>query len=703
MPQLSPIINKVDKQTVENKQCEKRIIFDNKTDKIIYKEPSMFSFSDVDYYIISNSSSGLFAKHITSSFEVRVFNKEKYINIKIISELGCIAGKEELFLTSVLSRKANNFDTALSNCIKDWIYEFIGENTKGFIDGFYQNQNEKQLLDHIKNKAREIGITFKHIICNLEGREYLTTINARTDKIETRFKDSVVDYLFSFDATLLVDEENKINAISTHKLLSDFERLLKVELKEYFPKHISFERFISNRQSVKSEFIKHLNLLLKLYGRKVETIEIATNIDYDAPEQIKKDFPLTFKTSKYKDDIKLSNQILIQRANIAKFNSNKPKENLENWLEQQVQQSIDNVFFDKEYSEIYENFKELKTQIENELREKVSYIGYELRQIIVIPSFETINDLAMRIRIDETFVTSNKEKIKLMVEIDLEITQFEKIRKYIDSGKIDTLKENVTSLCVSEIKRFINSVDAQSFYENFLTTDEVQQLSAKHRLEMMIRNKLIDSFNPKISRVLIDVGEDKIIDQIQTLGTNWNEFNVSVASRVADRKETRISGLFRITNHDVNYWLTFQYQNIKIDDITNNIIKSLTSKLQQEDSRYLAYTSIKHRDMFDDAISKIIKNSIKKAFGLEIDIQNIVVETDEGINKAIKAFNANIDQTYTKIASKAGVGLDCSKEFEILNNLDIALAKILVIDVESVKKLSNGEFLLLDDKPVDDN
>lgn len=615
MTQLTSIIKKVDSKAKPSNSWEKRIVL-GINGEILEKEPSFFSRNSAEYYIVSNSSNELFADHTTSSFKIEVFGKGKFIDIKILSKVGCMEGKEHIFAQNLGYKSEHSAELTLNNYIRDWINSFVANNQNDFIDNFYQNQYGNKLLDYIKGKAKETGIIFQDILYYLEGQEYLKTISVKNDKIETRFKDSTKNYTFALDATLLVNEEKKINVISTHKRPADLEKIIYEQIKEYFPKNVDSEPFASNRLSVENQIRVFLNLLLEQYGREIGAIKLTSGDIPEVPEIIEKDFAVSVNTPEYPEPIRVNNKILIKRVDIAKYIDNQP-ENLDEWLKKQVEETIASSFFGFKYSEINERFENFKLNIKENLKSIVHKIGYELEQIIVIPSFKGLEPLEkIDFYIDSAFITKDQEEVTLKTEIHVAVNDLKKISQYIDNDRIKSVESDLKELCFKEIKKFIAIVTVDNFHKNFEFT--------KLQIVKQISEIILEQFGATITYIFFDRGEEDVVRKMAELKkVGWTKFESEIHS-VIDYGRITFGGEFRVESGDLELWQIFRNQDIKIDNLKAAIENSLKSNLKTKSSKgYLGYKTDEDRDKIHKVIETTAIETIKTNYGINIKVSNI--------------------------------------------------------------------------------
>lgn len=615
MTQLNSIIRRTDRKEKPANKSEKRVIFGS-NGEVLQNEPSRFSLSSAEYFLVTNSNEGQFADHTSSSFKIEVFGQDKYIEIKILSKVGCIKDMEEVAAKRLGYQANHSPELTFNDHLREWTNNFIGINQNDFIDNFYRNQYGNQLINEIKNRAKEIGMEFREVRYYLEGQDQLKTLSVQNDKLETRFKDSVENHTFTVNATLLVNEERKMKVISTHRRQGELERFIYEHLKEYFPEKVEFESFASKYSTVISAITKHLDKLLETYGRKIGVIKITCPSLPEAPMVVEKDLTVTINTPEYPKPIRINSKVLIKRVDIAKFINYKP-ENLDEWLQKQVEATIASSFFGFKYSEIKERFETLKSNIKDNLKGSIYQIGYDLEQILVIPSFDGLNELEkIEFKIEETFITNDQEQVKLKTELNIAVKNLKKVSQYIDNNKISNISVDLKELCKNEIKQYIHSVHVEEFHRNFE--------SAKSDLTNLIKEEIFNEFGAEITYIFFDRGEEEVIRKMALLKkVGWTKFQSEILS-VIDFGAITFYGEFLVESGDLELWQIFRNQDISIENLKEGIQNSLISKLKTKSSRdFLGYKTDDKRLEVHGLIERIAIETIKSNFGINIKISNI--------------------------------------------------------------------------------
>jgi hypothetical protein len=614
--QFESIIRRVNKETFPRRNSERRIVIDNATQKAVDK--TRF-FGTYTYYMVSNSTSTRNVPFISSIFPV-VDAGHRKIDISIHCQINCPPGNETK-LAEALYQIDKYPGNKLDEFVEQWLMGFIQDNQTDFIDNFFQIRDS--LVAYIITTARnQLGLDFQAVRCVLEGENQLETIHLTLEKVLLRFMDSIEEHSFTADVTLLIDPQNKINAIARKMPKANLEQLIRREAREFFFNHVRIENVYTDHEGVENSFKAYTEKLLRHYGRRIGAILLKneTNGVSEPVKTLEKKIVVSLDVPEYPNPIKVENQIFITRQDTGKFNANK-QENFEQWLEDNVRSVIKQVYFGLRYDEIIEHSYALENRVKADLRKLVERLGYSLDQIIVIPTFKELDILQkLEFSIDQEFITRDHQKVKLKVLVKaVGDKRSKKIIPYINN--IQVLPGEMRSLVFDEISKHLRIIDSQEFYENF-DDEENPQGTVKATLTDLISDKIKRFFDARIHYLSFDLGETEFIRLMDDLKKEWHKFEVEIRS-VVDDKTNSFSAWFRVQDNTLGRWKIFQTQRFSITDIKERIIETLKSKLSARPSRDLTYKNEDSLDFAEGMIRSIAVNSVQEAFGLTIIVRDV--------------------------------------------------------------------------------
>jgi hypothetical protein len=615
--QFELIVRRVKKNIIPLRAAEKRIIIDNYTGKAVEKSSIMGSYT---YYIVTNSNDLRNVPFTSSVFPV-VDDKNRKINLSVTCQISCDPGCESL-AAEALHQQYEYPANTLDNLVETWLLEFVRQQSDPatFIDTFFQNRENLQLYLFERAKS-QTGLNFYPVKCLLEGEAELGTIHITLKDVLLRYSDSVTEHPYSADISLLVDPNNKINAIARARTKSQFEAIVNRHLREYFFNQVSLADLYDNREGVESKFKAHLGAILRPYGRRIGAILLKTTTPPGVEEALRVTITVPIEVPEYSKRINVENQVLIKISDPAKYYANK-QDDLKKWLEENVHRIVTDVYFGLRYDSIISDERKLKEEVEKILKSRVEGIGYSLDHFILIPALQELKILEkIEIEIDDEFITKDYQKVKLVVSIKARGDRYSsKIKEYINN--IMTLPAGMKEAVLDEITKYLRQITAQYFYENFDNDQNPQAITVRGRLRRIISGKLKEVFDAQILFVSFDIGENEKIRKMEELKKGWHIFKVDIVSRT-DFNTSSFSGWFRVQDNELGGWNIFQPQEFSINEITERICESLKSRLSAIASNRLAYQDPNQQINVENLIKKTALDAIKESFGIAIVMRDI--------------------------------------------------------------------------------
>lgn len=404
------------------------------------------------------------------------------------------------------------------------------------------------------------------------------------------------------------------------------------------------------------------------------------------------------------DHIDVKNKIVLNLFNkraLAWRNIKNPEE----WIKQQINTIIQNELISKSFKDIIDGFEtDLKERIASKIEAQVKSIGYNVQQIISVPSEEIekfLDGFEFNLKDNSLFITQGgKIKVKLNAVIKGKGSTLRGIdQKYIKPRKsiIDEIKKLVVSIISDELRKTKPDDYYMRFYETIHET-----------LNKVITIKLNDLFKirPRDLSITIETLDTDLNKRLELLQSERGEIHIATKS-----ENTYYSINFGIQG--VNDWFNFHKNHIKyhgkpieeFNDLSNYIKDYMELEILRFTKDYIETQTAQALDSGIENLFKSAQTMVNEEFGLFLGKPRLrrVSKADIGIDSnsaLLSGFKKRKEKIFKRLEAAAAVNqteeiMELTNE---LNKVDNEIKKIETVNNKfnnlgqgnNIKKIDNS-------------
>jgi|GEM_PF-7098437 len=624
--------NKKGKNTLDDN--ETKIIYSYKQNSIVSK--TAFWGGDYDFYIVKYDiparKLGLLC--IWDSFDL-----ERKMTIEIDYEVEIKQGYEENVVLALINSKGDTIGESLDNTIKNISQDFFKKYDRSNISIFenYRFANEGQLSIEYKHEryieetiGETIGLLIK-VKSRVQGSENTNVKEVITNvgPLEINLKDSKEKILIKYEAKLEIFDVIKVVGD-----INDLRQIANNLIDDYFTKSVSFHDvhyYLDNK--INDAIIEILNKEFSIYGRKL--IHFSLFLDSIDPFRAE-------SKEIYKNDIacKLENNAMIYVSIILSLtveNSKKIKdakiENLEDWIEENINPIIQKTILFKTYDEIVletaheKDYKEnYRQDIYNKIESFLTFHGYRVEQKLISPNLPELEWLEqLSIKSTKFYNTKNKDAdIQIEFTVDGQVSNLHKVKSYIKPN-FDFIKK-IKIAIEKVIEKYFRPIPLEEAYGEFYN-------SIVQDLTLEIENILIIQFSFVNISIDIRPGKQDVIDsRLKKIQLKQGDFIVKILPKEMTAQDEYIifKGTFYVTgiyNLDI-----FVRQNHSAEKTMEVIQKELNLFLEEMLPYYDRNTLLSNDFRVHEKLRTKIEDNFKKKIGgylgLEVILANIITKRE---------------------------------------------------------------------------
>ena len=617
---------------------EKLVIIDAKTGEFLAKKPLM-SFRDFRCYVVSTQKE---AESDVLDCKVKDIATARAISLNITYQASCQSGKEPDLVKALF--KGDHPGAVVEQFIRQCLQDFVRVNKNNginFIDGYFQGLKEKA-QEYISQRAnREIDLILELRLSLKGAYEKIKPLPIHSEFFPVRLKDYGDELSLKIkEAMLQVNEDNKINIVTTDEQSSELLNFFKETIGVFLRENVTLHEFCYQLESgLRNRLIAHLNdeVLLKR-GRKISSFHLeSSGVGFLRPKessQFQYEIECTIKDCP--TSIIVKHDLLMTLDDLGKYRTAKI-DDLETWFKEKVKTITQTTLLEQRYADLILDFDSDEAQIEYDIKKAVELeaksIGYAIKHLFVIPNLDPIIIKREGISFEETgdfFTYDARVRVRLSIVVEAEINRLEKLKNYLHPQT--NLLEEFRKVVSEQTRLIIHKIDPERFYMRFWpSVDNPNEVSVEQQLREGISDKLTDVFH--LENITITpkryYKDDPLVERLQALQEGVHDFTVETFPlREAGHEESvTFNGQFKIWAVDQSGWYTFQLHNYQskekeIADIRTVLEKDIKTNLETVPSQL-----IKYRDQeTKNEIHKIFNYSVKKIteqFGLVVEIVNI--------------------------------------------------------------------------------
>lgn len=615
------------------------------------------------------------------------------INVNVTLQPIYTPGTEDKLAAVLLDRLRPG--TAIGEKVKEWASAYIRDSQ---FDLFQDYETQRQILqDYLKKRLLdEIGLNFQ-IKLSLEGEESLEPIPLGPLQFSVRLKDYAqtqdlrLETGLRIETALTVDEQNKINAVLyqstelTRGLEGMLTQLIKERVQTYFARNVTLGSFHTELQtdSLQQDLIKELNDALKSVGRKIDYITLKGV--FATPSYFETQQGVAIYLSQYPDPIILHSKVqLALRDNNAYLMAQTPE--LDVWFEKMLQRVIHTALFGASYTDLLLRFEPLEKQIKETLKAETAKIGYDLKQLIIIPELEPLNWLKhISIEVEDSFETRLAGfNVSLSLFIVAKIRSLRDVEIYLNQGQ--DVPELMREAALGVTRQYLHGIEPERFYMRFYYSDEEHpdEFPVEKELIERITEVLEEKFHADVSKVILKVGRDEVISRMQVLQRVGSSFEFEVKP-LRGGEPVHFSGIFRVRAIDSKGWSRFHRRKFDIKDVRGHLENHLRVTLRTLSTEELAYKELGSLRKLMNLIGDMANQCVREEFGLVISVDMVDRElttlememNKEFIERDLSLLNTAAVRQIQESGKSADIATDSAKldELERLYQLKTELLR----------------------------
>ncbi len=297
--------------------------------------------------------------------------------------------------------------------------------------------------------------------------------------------------------------------------------------------------------------------------------------------------------------------------------------NLEEWLKENIEKTINNHLFDWKYVDFILKYDE--QSIKKSFNVESEKIGYSVKLISTFPDLKPLKlrTEGFRFQADEAdrdFATKqNSVRVKLGIDVRGKIENLEKIKDILNDPQND-IDELIKREVLDAISQVLHDVQPDDFYYYFEHHPEEQQEPVKKKLSENVTSVLSSKFHASSIRIYLWIVETDLIQQINKLRSKYCKFEIEVGSIKDPGEIVKYSGSFSITGVAKENWDRFQSRECSIEEIRDFLEEQLKYYFRSLGSGNLIYKNTKQAAKILDQANALISKDIINEFGLIVTL-----------------------------------------------------------------------------------
>lgn len=614
---LDRVIRQVESDAAVSTLNEKLVIIDLALKKAIAKKRFLHS---AKYFVVTNNNAGYTgAECVVPAIEIKDFNNDRTIVLKIHYQVHCDRGNEEKVAESLFD--GPHPGAVLNGLIRKYLMDYVDHRPAEFIDRFYERQSDLQAF--ISQKAyQEIGLNVL-VKFSIEV-EQPHPIPIGPLSLFVRVQDYDVSQEMKIRGELQVDEQNKIHAMLYRPVHISLEDVIKREICQYFAASVSLHSLCTQlNDRVKQGLIEHLNYVLKFAGRRISFLSLESNATEHAVIpffEISQDVECMIQ--QYPEPVIIKNMVQMTLQDLARYRVCKsPK--LADWVKAKLERVIHELLFDARYINLLLDFESVAEKIKQRLSIEAEFIGYTIKQLIAVPDLKPLTWLkSFPLNVEQSFKTKySGAEVTLEIVGSARINDLRDVKHYLNPGQ--DIPQLIEKSIRRKIAEFLHRVDPERFYMRFSSEDEDEK-SVEQEIIEIVKKIITDEFQAEVIQVIPKVVDTEYIIHLRGLQKEMGEFIITISSlNHEDIEVFTYKGLFRVEAVDANGWNKFRLLNSSIEKIQNYLQKSVQATMETLPGEMLAYRNFKELKTMEGLIEKFAREGIINEFGLVIRISTV--------------------------------------------------------------------------------
>jgi hypothetical protein len=630
---LDPVIYRVDAATQAERPGEKRVVV-NINNRSAVSAGWFRPASSLKYFLVSTRGG---ARCQTSVIYVSDSANERAIGLRVQFEVRCAEGREERVAEALCDDP--NPGAVLMDKVREWVREYISQQPTAFINRFFEAKVE--LESHLSARAlaeTSLDMNAEIFLCGEEEVVRYVQLGPLMFSVKLRDYDEPLNV--SLRAELITDQENMINAVAYRADSTRLDELVQEHTRQYFAEKVNLHQFYGEPESVEAGLKEYLDEVLKVLGRRVQTLHI--EYDRDVPlEPYEVEEEVEYRAAGHAEPIIIRNAMRMSVRDYAAYlNSNSPEPGA--WLKENFKQVVQQTLSDKAYVDILLELDLAARDIRNKVSFRAAGIGCAIEQHLVITNHLVETWLnGFNIRAEEAFETGLEGFcVRLKVEAVAMLTQLQVIKQYVSRGlDISKLMEK---RMLDEVRQTTLTIHPERLYGRTVLAEPDGEESWKALLGRRIREVLVRDFDAEVISVSVELIDAEFIKWLRDLRRETISFEAEVSSHSPHNTGPFIFyGDCQVEDIFHEGWEKVWSMGFDINQLKGRLINALKSGMETRADADLAYLNSETAEKIKGEIERFVTNHARHELGLIVKVCNVRRKPTELEKKMREAKLAN--------------------------------------------------------------
>lgn len=630
-------------------------------------------FGDVRHYLVSNTGD---ARHvgtgIVSGFQLQ--DLECSIAVSMRFDARCRPGNEQKVALALFDRGALP-GAVLERYLKLWLRELSDDRIADFVSEFFDDQHalEKKLTDRAR---AEIGLDM-HVRLSLDAERSLNTIMVSEEVLATVSDYDDEEQPLEIKAGLEVDEHNKTVAILQSNRYDDLHELVPREVVRFIRQNVTMQAFFTqlNEAPVREPLIRHLNVALASFGRKIGTLSLEaepTELQFSYQE----DVDVLCRLHQYPRQVKISNKVQLILTDLARYRAAKSPP-LKKWLQEKLERFIPQLLFEARYIDVLLAFEPFEEAIRSTVAQHAAAIGYQIKQFITVPDLEPIRlKDPFIVEAESSFATKLPNvSVKLQLIVTTRIPRLEDVKDKLNRELF--IPRLMSDSILKVVGIYLHRTQPDRFYMRFDNTDPdhpEEKATVESELIAVVKEQLENEFHADVIDIVVKRVDTDLVTRLRQLQERICPFEVRVAS-LHGNEVVVFNGNFQVETVDAEGWYKFQLLRNDLNEIRDHLEKHLLAELHSFPIEAILYRDPHHRRKLTAMLQHVGREFVRNKFGLAIEIDSICREATPQERSFIQL---ELDKTDARLTiDKAKLARQVRKELTTGDESEAQLAKLL--------------------------
>ncbi len=537
------------------------------------------------------------------------------------------------------------------NFLSDWIDEFSA-GQPSFVIKYFERKEE--LLQYLTNKAQRLGLKLEIVIQEDKKNEvgYLQV----SGQVVVRVKDYYGKIPLNYEIDLDIEPSKKSKATlalaAKDGLKDKIERCIKrtVQNEKNLSLHsMSFETSSTVRELVELalvELLKEDGLLLSFCTLEIDLKKPKTRVQLN----LKVDC-----ITRNKHTISVDHALILTLMDYGVFLSSGVKD-IEKWAKEELERVTQDYTFERNFTDLIINFDD--ELIKNKMREETQAIGFEIKQLILIPNLEKIipNYVSFDTADYEFSLKMNDMKVKLNIIFNARIKDLSKISILISpKSNAHTIVKRIKDFVVNEVSLFMHDIEPDDFYKYFDRPNEVGDIPIAEQLKNKVQQKTQNQFGLEVSDIICKSPDTELIRSFNKLIGHSTVLEIKNKTETIDFKIP-----FDVINVDRNGWFIFK---AKISALNGASVLDLLKNIKDRMEKFVVYR-IENKLSHD--FSRVKSSEFIKAFLVTLIKGVEVIREDFGLTiKLSESWVRGASQSELAFIERMKIQREYEKQLEL--------------------------------------